>query len=313
MSRAWNQLLMDDHQAVEKVMAAMEKTLAEPEAPRPAQVAKVLDFFVQYVDRTHNQKEEQHLFPLIEERGVPRSGGPLGVMLQEHEQSRALLGRWKELAEAYIGGDRAVLDDLRASFGEYATLLKNHFWKENDILYPMALRVLSPADGETIVKGIEAVEAARGADTRERYYRLAEELAAPALEDLSFGLDRAVMAAMLNALPVELSFVDAEDRVRYFSHENQDKIFPRLRSAIGTLVQNCHPEKSVDKVNRILEDFKAGRRDAAEFWIDFSGKKVHIRYFPVRDAAGTYLGTLEVVQDITAIQKLEGQRALLDE
>jgi DUF438 domain-containing protein len=78
-------------------------------------------------------------------------------------------------------------------------------------------------------------------------------------------------------------------------------------------VQDCHPEKSVDKVNRILEDFKAGRRDAAEFWIDFSGKKVYIRYFPVRDAAGTYLGTLEVVQDITAIQRLEGQRALLDE
>jgi DUF438 domain-containing protein len=313
MSRAWNQLLMDDHQAVERVMAAMEKTLGGPDAPSPAHVAKVLEFFVEYVDRTHNQKEEQHLFPLIEERGVPRSGGPLGVMLQEHEQSRALLSRWGDLAEAYIGGERGVLDELRSAFREYATLLKGHFWKENDILYPMALRVMSAADGEAVVRGIEAVEAARGAGTRERYYRLAEELAAPALEDLSFGVDRSVMAALLNTLPMELSFVDAEDRVRYFSHESQDKIFPRLRSAIGTFVQSCHPEKSVDKVNRILEDFRAGRREVAEFWIDLGGKKVHIRYFPVRDSSGAYLGTLEVVQDITAIQKLEGQRTLLDE
>jgi DUF438 domain-containing protein len=177
----------------------------------------------------------------------------------------------------------------------------------------MAQRVMSAADGEAVVRGIEAVEAARGAGTRERYYRLAEDLAAAALEDLSFGLDRSVLAAMLNALPVELSFVDAEDRVRYFSHENQDKIFPRLRSAIGTLVQNCHPEKSVDKVRRILEDFKAGRRGVAEFWIDFQGRKVHIRYFAVHDGRGAYLGTLEVVQDVSAIQKLDGQRVLLDE
>jgi hypothetical protein len=313
MPRSWNRLLLDDHQAAGKVIAAVEKVFADSEPPSPAWLAKALEFFVEYVDQTHNQKEERHLFPLIEKRGVSREGGPLGVMVQEHEQSRELLARWKGLAEEYIGGERAVLDELKAVFGEYATLLKGHYWKENDVLYPMALRVMGDADGQAVVAGIEAVEAERGADTRERYYRLADELSAPALEDLSFGLDRHVLAALLNTLPVEISFVDADDRVRYFSHENHDKIFPRLRSAIGTPVQTCHPEKSVDKVNRILEAFKAGRRDVAEFWIDFQGRKVYIRYFPVRDARGAYLGTLEVVQDITAIQKLEGQRALLDE
>lgn len=313
MSRSWNQLLLDDHQAVEKVLAAFEQALASAEAPLPAFVAKALDFCVEYADATHNQKEERHLFPLIERLGIPSAGGPLAVMLSEHERSRQLLASWRPLAEAYIGGDRSALPALKDVFSEYAALLKNHFWKENDILYPMALRVMSAADGEAVVKGIASVEAERGADTRERYYRLADDLSAGTLEDLSFGVERHVLAAILNTLPVEISFVDADDRVRYFSHEDQDKIFPRLRSAIGTSVQNCHPEKSLDKVSQILTDFRSGRRSAAEFWIDLQGKKVHIRYFPVRDKEGKYLGCVEVVQDVTAIQKLTGQRRLLDE
>jgi uncharacterized protein len=313
MSRNWNQLLMDDHQAAEKVMAAFERTLQAEEAPAPALVAKVLDFFVAYVDQTHNQKEERHLFPLIEKRGVPRSGGPLAVMLGEHERSRVLLEEWRPLAEAYIGGDRSSLAALKDVFSQYAELLKGHFWKENDILYPLALRVMSDADNEAVVSGIAALEAERGAGARAGYYRFADDLAAGSLEDLSFGLDRGVLAAVLNTLPLEISFVDADDRVRYFSHEKGDKIFPRFRSAIGTAVQNCHPEKSVDKVNQILADFRAGRREVAEFWLDFQGKKVHVRYFPVKDNAGKYIGCLETVQDVTSIQKLTGERRLIDE
>jgi len=89
------------------------------------------------------------------------------------------------------------------------------------------------------------------------------------VRDLSHDLDRDVLAAILNTLPVELSFVDAQDTVRYFSHENQDKIFGRARSSIGVHVRDCHPQKSVDKVLQILADFKAGKRNLAEFWIDF--------------------------------------------
>jgi DUF438 domain-containing protein len=313
MPRAWNELLMDDHQTADKAFAAMEKAFGTQEGPSAQMVGQMLEFFSVYVDRVHNMKEEQHLFPLIESRGVPRHGGPLAVMLAEHEQSRALLARWKPLAEAVAAGDRSRLDALRAVFLEYAELLNNHFWKENDILYPMALRVMRPEDGPAVVAGIESVEAAMGPDTRTRYYRIAEGLAeAGEVQDLSIGLDREVLAAILNTLPVELSFVDADDIVRYFSHEDHDKIFPRTRSVIGMHVQNCHPEKSLHVVNQILSDFKAGRRSAAEFWIDFAGKQVHIRYFPVRDKKGQYLGCLEVVQDVTGIKALKGERRLLD-
>ena len=235
-------------------------------------------------------------------------------MLAEHDESGKIFQEMKEAANAYLGGDEAAHGRFVELFQKYSELLKNHYWKENDILYPMGLRVLTQEDAEGIVKGIEEVEARAGDDTRNRYYALSDEIFSFAdVKDLSYDLPRDVIAAILNTLPVELSFVDADDTVRYFNHEGKDKIFARSRAVIGMKVQNCHPQKSIHLVNRILEDFKAGKRDVAEFWIDFRGMKVHIRYFPVRDPSGKYLGCLEVVQDITKIQKLTGERRLLDD
>ena len=120
-----------------------------------------------------------------------------------------------------------------------------------------------------------------------------------------------VIEAMLDAMPVEVSFVDENDEVRYFN-KNGDRIFPRPRSIVGKKVQQCHPQKSVHKVLQILEAFKDGNKDAAEFWINLKGRQIYIRYFPLQDKDGKYLGTLEVSQDITDIKKIEGEKRLLD-
>jgi DUF438 domain-containing protein len=306
----WKDLLMCDHETTEKVFDAGEKAFAAG-APDPAMVKELLRYFVEYVDGCHNKKEENHLFPLLEARGIPSQDGPLGVMLQEHTRSKELLARLEPLADTYVDGDDSVLGELSRVYGEYIALLKQHFWKENDILYPLAERALDQADADKVVEGIVATENALSPDTRSRYYKLADELMRwGQIEDLCHNLDHDTLGAILNTLPVELSFVDANDTVRYFSHENLPKIFPRTRGAIGMQVQNCHPQKSVHLVNKILADFKAGTREVAEFWIDMGGKKVHIRYWPVRDADGEYLGCLETVQDITEIQKLKGEKRL---
>ena len=114
---------------------------------------------------------------------------------------------------------------------------------------------------------------------------------------------------MLEVLPVDLTFVDSDDRVAFFSEG--ERIFARTPAVIGRKVQLCHPPKSVDTVERILEDFKAGKQDVAEFWIELHGVFVHIRYFAIRDDAGKYLGTLEVTQDLTRLRALQGERRLL--
>ncbi|MFH1680728.1 MAG: PAS domain-containing protein, partial [Candidatus Eisenbacteria bacterium] len=118
------------------------------------------------------------------------------------------------------------------------------------------------------------------------------------------------LLALFTVFPVDVTFVDAEDRVAFFS-EGPDRVFARSRSIIGRTVQNCHPPSSVHIVERILSDFRSGAQDVAEFWIDLHGRFVHIRYFAVRDPEGKYLGTLEVTQDATRIRSLEGERRLL--
>jgi hypothetical protein len=111
---------------------------------------------------------------------------------------------------------------------------------------------------------------------------------------------------------VDITFVDKNDTVRYFN-EAKDRIFVRTKAVLGRKVQNCHPQKSVHTVERILDDFKNRRRDVAEFWIEFKGRLVYIRYFPLWGKDGEYLGVIEVTQDITDIKRIEGEKRLLDE
>jgi DUF438 domain-containing protein len=125
------------------------------------------------------------------------------------------------------------------------------------------------------------------------------------------------IALLLTHLPVDVTFVDAGDVVRFYS-DQKERIFKRSPGVIGRSVLKCHPAESVDRVKRILDDFRAGTRDTAEFWIQMKGdtpepRFLHIRYFAVRDSHGAFQGTIEVTQDVTAIRKLEGERRLLDE
>ena len=124
-------------------------------------------------------------------------------------------------------------------------------------------------------------------------------------------LSREQLEGILEAIPVEISFVDEDDLVKLWN-KHETRIFKRPISVIGKSVQNCHPKQSVAKVNQILSDFKSGRKDSAGFWINLGDRKVYIRYFAVRDKAGRYLGTLEATQDITEIKKIEGEKRLLE-
>jgi len=116
---------------------------------------------------------------------------------------------------------------------------------------------------------------------------------------------------MLRHLPFDITFVDEYDKVRCYS-ATDDRVFPRTPSIIGRDVEKCHPPKSVHVVNKIVAAFKNKERDKAEFWLNFQGRVIHIRYFPVFDDAGIYRGVIEVSQDITEIQKLTGEHRLLD-
>ena len=124
-------------------------------------------------------------------------------------------------------------------------------------------------------------------------------------------LSKEEVDAILESLPVDVTFIDKGDSVKYFSKFGK-RIFARPKAVVGRKVQLCHPKKSVHVVNSILEAFKTGKKDAAEFWIQLNNRTIHIRYFAVRNRNGEYLGTMEVSQDITDIKRIEGEKRLLD-
>lgn len=134
----------------------------------------------------------------------------------------------------------------------------------------------------------------------------------PTSVQFDFGsLDQTILNPLLNTLPIEITFIDDTETVRYFNNPPK-MIFLRTKGVVGMKVQNCHPVKSLDTVNKIIEAFKSQQKRMADFWITSHGRLIYIRFFAVRDTAGKYLGTVEVVEDITDIQNLKGEKRLLD-
>ncbi len=131
--------------------------------------------------------------------------------------------------------------------------------------------------------------------------------------DLFEDLDNKTLLTILDNVPFDISFVDKDDTVVYFNLPRKGRTFARTKLDIGRKVQRCHPPKSLHLVQKILDDFKAKKRHSADFWINLQGKFLYIRYFPVYDKKGDYFGTIEVMQDVTEIKKLEGEKRLLDE
>ena len=262
----------------------------------------------------HYARKEHLLFTLLERHG---NTGPSKVMWGKDDEVRNLLkGALSALREETLCG--AELKFLTATMLEPAlAALESMVYKEEHILFPMALGLFTEEDwGEIWAQSPDygwcLVAPLAGyippqAKLPEDHLKLPP---AKAVQFPSGTLSFEQLLGLFNNLPVDLTFVDAEDRVGFFS-EGPDRVFARSRAIIGRAVQNCHPPKSMAIVEKILADFKAGRQSVAEFWIEMGGKFVHIRYFAVRDEASAYLGTLEVTQDLTRLRALKGERRLL--
>ncbi len=261
----------------------------------------------------HYLRKEHLLFPYLEKHGIT---GPPKVMWAKHDEARALLRGALE-AVAHAPGNVA---EARAVVGlavrPAAQAIRDMIGREENILLPMALDTLDEHEWWEIARqsaeiGFCLVDPSEG-------WR-PESVPPPEQTDEAQG-DRIrlptgsftvkELEAMLNALPFDATFVDAEDRVRYFTHGGE-RVFARSRAVLGRKVQHCHPPSSVDTVDRILEGFRSGQQHRAAFWIDMHGRFIHIEYVALRDAGGGYLGCLEVTQDLTAKRALVGEQRLL--
>jgi DUF438 domain-containing protein len=308
-----------ENEALRAVLFNMRRVMSEISAlPDEAAPNGLLERWRQALNELmdidkHYQRKEHAVFSRLERHGI---SGPSKVMWAKDDEVRQLL---KDLGVALAQQDVTAGEWklVAASAGEAVVFaVEEMIYKEENILLPMCLRTFTDDDWAEIWTaspryGWCLVEPRQGYRPPDAHLREALKLASSEAVMLPTGnltLDQLVQ--IFSTMPLDLTFVDADDRVCFFS-EGPQRVFARSRAIIGRKVQNCHPPRSVNVVDRILSDFREGRQNVAEFWINFHGRFVHIRYFAVSDAEGKYAGTLEVTQDVTHIRQLEGERRLL--
>jgi DUF438 domain-containing protein len=261
----------------------------------------------------HYRRKENLLFPFLEKYGIT---GPPTVMWGKHDETRRLL---KTAINTIVSGEIKDSNQLTSAvltiFQPASKAVTDMIMKEEEILFPMTMDKLSDSDWYDIYLQTpeigfclydpsetwlpEGMTAGTETRTEEGTVQL------PSGKFTTFEL-----LNILNTLPVDMTFVDKNDKVKYFS-QGKERIFDRNRAILGRDVRQCHPPSSVHVVEQILQDFKSGNQEQAAFWIQMGGKFIHIEYFALKDEKGEYLGTLEISQDLTAKRAIQGEHRIL--
>ena len=262
----------------------------------------------------HYQRKEYLIFPFLEKQGIT---GPPKVMWGKHDEIRELIKGSIEILQT----ENVSREDLLAS-SEIVLLpaikgVNEMIPKEEEILFPMTLDKLTENDWYEISRQSLEIGFCLYDPKSEWKPSWAKEISLSELQSIgghiqmpsgSFSVEE--LLVILNTLPVDITFVDRDDKVKYFS-QGTDRIFQRNRAILNRDVRHCHPPASAHIVDKIIDDFKNGRQNRAPFWINMGGKKIHIEYFALRDDKNNYLGTLEVSHNVTGYSELEGEQRIL--
>ena len=261
----------------------------------------------------HYARKENLVFPYLEKYEIT---GPPMVMWGKHDEIRSFL---KSIQQIFSTVQTVSAEELKGYtkvfFVATANSIQEMIYKEEKILFPMCMDTLNDIEWYEIYKQSNQIGYTIAAPTEEwkptdiiEKETAVNESGKIQLPTGSFTLKE--LESFLNTLPIDMTFVDKDDKVRYFS-EGKERVFDRNKAILGRQVQFCHPPSSVHIVNKIIENFRTKKQDSAAFWINFGGKYVHIAYYAMRDAASEYLGTLEVTQDIAGFKAIEGEKRIL--
>lgn len=306
-------LFMEENKAIKRITADLRATAESFVTPAEEGKKKITEKIAMLLDiRKHYERKEQLLFPFLEKAGFT---GPSKVMWGKHNDIRELLKRTLQTLPQTATSEQVAnwkTENLFPLLEEVDGMI----FKEENILFPTSMEKLTSQDWTEILRqspeiGYVYIQVPEEAMfLKKNKTALSDPGTVVGLGTGSLQLEQLI--GIFSVLPVDITFIDNNDTVQFYSN-SKDRVFTRTNSVIGRKVQNCHPPQSVNTVNTILDNFRTGKRDSAEFWIDMGPRKIHIRYFAVRDPQRIYLGTLEVTQDITPIKKIEGQRRLYDE
>ncbi len=264
----------------------------------------------------HYRRKENLLFPFLEAKGIT---GPPVVMWGKHDETRAYLKNAIEALQNAKGANSGEMADIvEIILAPASKAITEMIMKEDEILFPMAMDELNDQEWYEILQQTNEIGYCLFDPTDEWLPENLDTTAADLRNEFAGGIVRLPsgsfnideLTLLLNTLPIDITFVDKNDKVRFFT-QGEHRIFDRNRAILGRDVRMCHPPHSMHIVDQILNDFKSGKEKAAPFWIQMQGKFIYINYFPLRDKDNNYLGTIEFSQDLTELRALEGEQRLL--
>jgi len=307
-----------ENRELEKVVAKLNEEYImlsglNSEDEIPAYLMKIRDLFNQLMDvEKHYLRKENLLFPFLEKHGIT---GPPKVMWGKHDETRELL---KAAIESLSVNEKLSFEDISGMIQMVlipaSKSITDMIMKEEEILLPMCMDTLSESEWYEIHRQTMTIGYCLYVPDKEWIPEGIQENGEEIHEAGHINLPTGILAVdeligIFSKLPVDITFVDKNDKVKFFSEG--DRIFHRSKAIINRDVRMCHPPHSVHVVEQILNDFKSGKASKAPFWINMKGRFILIEYFAVRNEKGEYLGTLEVTQDLTNARKLEGEQRLL--
>lgn len=261
----------------------------------------------------HYQRKENLLFPFLEKIGIT---GPPKVMWGKHDEVREMLkGAIEALGVKGAVTARDAMALVTMVLKPTSTAIADMTMKEEEILFPMSMDKLSDSDWFDIAEQTQEIGYCLY-DPKVDWKPLGIDLTKLVKKDStqvqlpSGSFNNEELLAIMNTLPLDMTFVDRNDKVKYFS-QGKERIFQRNRAILNRDVRMCHPPSSVHIVDQIVDEFKGGREDSAPFWIQMGDKFIHIEYFALRNENGEYLGTLEVSQNLTEKRALAGEQRIL--
>lgn len=275
---------------------------------------KIRAIFNNLIDiEKHYIKKENLLFSYLERYGIT---GVSSVMWGKDDEVRGFI---KSAKESFKSEEKVTPESLKGLiefvYKPAADAIMEMIDKEEKILFPMCLEKFTEMSWFELYEQFDEIGYCIYSPSVEWKTDLpikpTKKSFHKGIIKLSTGTFSAKeLEAMLNSLPVDLTFVDKDDKVKFYSHGSK-RIFERNKAILGREVQYCHPPSSVHIVDKIINDFREGKQDSAKFWINYQDMLVHIAYYPVRNEQGEYLGTLEVTHDINEYKNIEGERRLL--
>ncbi len=306
--------LRKENRAIKKLV----EQIKEQSAREPLDTAWLTDAYSRLMQvTTHYARKENQLFPYLEKKNFTT---PSTIMWTLHDDIRANLKYHKSLV------DEGHFTDLLATQESLLSSILEMIFKEEKILYPVCLELITPKEWVEIRQGEDEIgyclipDPIAWPDAADAGYRHPSQLGSESVEKVLteglIGLDEGLLTQeqiklIFSFLPIDVTYTDENDIVRFYN-KGDYRIFPRSPGIIGREVRYCHPPKSVDTVMEIISAFRSGERDVAEFWIQLKGQFIHIRFFALRDKENKYKGVLEIMQEVSEIRALEGNRTLLN-